>query len=129
MDAEPSGGDVMGRPVVHFEIGVADADRSRDFYGELFGWTIRLDGSGYGLVDTGAGAGINGGILQAPEGVPAYVTLYVGVDDLDRFLERAEELGGKTVTEPMAVGDMGSFAMFADPDGNMIGLFKEVSPS
>ena len=115
----------MGRPVVHFEIGVAEAARSRDFYAELFGWRIQVDDSGYGLIDTDAGSGINGGIMQKPEGVPTYVTIYVGVDDLDPFLERAEKLGGKTVVEPMPVGEMGSFAMFADPDGNVIGLFQE----
>lgn len=119
----------MGRPVVHFEIGVGNTSRSRDFYAELFSWTIRTDGSEYGLVDTEAGEGINGGLMQTPEGLPAYVTLYVGVDDLDRYLQRVEELGGKTVTEPMTVGAMGSFAMFTDPDGNLIGLFKETSPS
>lgn len=117
----------MGRPVVHFEIGVGDGPRARAFYRELFDWKILADESEYGLVDTGAGSGINGGIMQTPEGVPAYVAMYVGVDDLDRYLERAEELGGKTVMEPMPVGEMGSFAMFTDPDGNMIGLFKEAS--
>ena len=119
----------MGRPVVHFEIGVGDASRSQSFYGELFDWSIQTDESGYGLVETGAGSGINGGVMQTPEGVPAYVTMYVGVDDLERYLERAEQLGGKTIMEPMAAGEMGSFAMFTDPDGNTIGLFKESATS
>jgi uncharacterized protein len=115
----------MGRPVVHFEIGVADAARSKDFYGELFGWQIQLDENGYGLVDTDAGSGIDGGILQRPEGVPSYVTFYVGVEDLEPALERAEKLGGKTIMEPMEVPGVGWFAMILDPDGNQVGLFKE----
>jgi predicted enzyme related to lactoylglutathione lyase len=119
----------MGRPVVHFEIGVADAARSKEFYAELFGWKIRLDPNGYGLVNTGARSGINGGILERPEGVPTYVTFYVGVDGIEGYLERAEKLGGKTVMEPMAVGEIGSFAMIVDPDGNTIGLFEEAAKS
>jgi predicted enzyme related to lactoylglutathione lyase len=115
----------MANPVVHFEIGGHEITRSRDFYSELFGWNIEVDEHGYGMVDTGTDEGIRGGIMQTPQGVPPYVTLYVGVDDLEKYLERAETLGGKRVMGPMPVGEMGAFAMFADPDGVVIGLFKE----
>jgi predicted enzyme related to lactoylglutathione lyase len=49
----------------------------------------------------------------------------VAVDDLEVSLRRAEELGGMRMIGPMPVGDAGAFATFADPDGNMIGLFAE----
>ena len=49
----------------------------------------------------------------------------MGVDDLAKYLARAEDLGGSTVLRPMPIGTIGSFAMFADPDGNTIGLFRE----
>jgi predicted enzyme related to lactoylglutathione lyase len=76
----------MGQPVVHFEIGVADPSRSKTFYSELFDWKIEVDDNGYGLVDTGTGAGINGGIMRQPQGVPPHITIYVGVDDLETYL-------------------------------------------
>lgn len=54
-------------------------------------------------------------------------------DILERFLERAREAvrhdGGKPVMEPTPVGEMGSFPLFADPDENVIGPFKEASSS
>lgn len=115
----------MGQPVVHFEIGVADPSRSKAFYSELFEWKIEADDNGYGLVDTETDVGINGGIMGMPQGVPPYVTVYVGVDDLETYLERAEALGGRTVRPRMPVGEMGAFALLADPDGNVIGLFQE----
>jgi predicted enzyme related to lactoylglutathione lyase len=115
----------MGQPVVHFEIGVRDSYRSQTFYSELFEWKIQLDENGYGLVDTGTATGINGGIMRTPQGKPPYVTVYVGVDDLETYLERAEALGGRTIMPRMAVGEMGAFALLADPDGNVIGLFQE----
>lgn len=93
--------------MVHFEIGVADPSRSNAFYSELFEWRIEADDSGYGLVDTGTGAGINGGIMGMPRGVAPYVTIYVGVDDLETYLERAEALGGRTVRPRIPVGDGG----------------------
>lgn len=115
----------MGSPVVHFEIGGADVVRSRGFYSRLFGWDIKIDEQGYGGVDTGSEIGIGGGLMKTPEGVPPYVTLYVDVDDLDKYLELAEELGAKKVVDPMPIGGIGEFAMFADLDGNVIGLFQE----
>jgi uncharacterized protein len=80
---------------------------------------------GHGLIDTGAGAGINGGIMGMPQGTPAHVTVYVGVDDLETYLERAEALGGRTVRPRMPVGERGAFALLADPDSNVMGLFQE----
>lgn len=117
----------MGNPVVHFEIGGKDLTTTRDFYSELFGWDISVDKtSGYGSVDTGSDVGIRGGVMQTPPGAPPYVTFYVGVDDLDKYLERAGTLGGKRLVGPMPIGEIGSFAMFTDPDGIVIGLFREV---
>jgi predicted enzyme related to lactoylglutathione lyase len=115
----------MSNPVVHFEIGGRDIAKSKEFYTELFGWTIEVDDNGYGMVNTGSDVGIQGGMMKTPEGAPPYVAFYVGVDDLDKYLERAETLGGRTIVGPMPIGGMGAFAMFADPDGLMIGMFKE----
>lgn len=115
----------MGDPVIHFEIGATDAARSRAFYSELFGWHIETDGDGYGVVHTHGDAGIGGGIVQSPPGVPAWSTFYVGVGDLDESLAHAEKLGGRRVVERTPVGSVGAFAMIADPDGNTVGLFEE----
>ncbi|HXV92823.1 MAG TPA: VOC family protein [Pseudonocardia sp.] len=68
----------MGDPVIHFEIGAADVERARRFYSALFGWEIETDETGYGMVRTGAASGIDGGLMQAPEGRPPWVTFYVG---------------------------------------------------
>jgi len=51
----------------------------------------------------------------------------VAVDDLDKYLKRAEELGGSTVLGPMPVRGIGAFAMLCDPDGNIVGLFREAA--
>ena len=114
----------MGNPVVHFEIGGVDGARSRAFYGELFGWAVQTESHGYGVVSTGTPVGIGGGIMQTPEGVPPWVTVYVEVDDLEKSLARAEELGGRRIMGPAPIGEMGDVAMFSDPDGNPIGLLR-----
>lgn len=63
--------------------------------------------------------------MKTPEGLPPYVTIYVEVDDLQAALTRAEQLGGKTVVEPMPIPGFGAFAWFRDPGGAVVGLFEE----
>ena len=51
------------------------------------------------------------------------------VEDLQAALESVQALGGKTLVPPVEVPGQGSFAWFADPDGNTIGLRKPVMPT
>ena len=52
------------------------------------------------------------------------MTVYVQVDDLQAYLDKAESLGGKAIISPTEVPGMGAFAWFSDIDGNTIGLRK-----
>ncbi len=115
----------MGNPVLHFEIAGKNAAALQKYYDDLFGWkTTTHEASGYGMVDTQSdGQGVGGGIMTSPMGEPM-VTFYVGVDDLEKKLKEAEKLGGKTVVEPMQVPDGPEIALFADPEGNVVGLVK-----
>ena len=115
----------MANPVVHWEIMARDGARQQAFYSELFGWQVNADNPmKYGVVTTGGPGGINGGIFQPPAGAPSYVTIYIQVDDLQAYLDRATRLGGKTVMGPTPIPGHGSFACFQDPEGNIIGLFR-----
>ena len=110
----------MPNPVIHFEIQVKDAGAAQEFYRKLFDWNIDADNPmNYGVVDTQAG-GINGGVTAAP--TAPQVVFYVGVDDLQASLDRAESLGGKTVVPPTEIPGVVTFAMMSDPEGNVIGL-------
>lgn len=114
----------MPNPVVHFEIGCRDSEKAREFYGKLFEWDFTAAGPAT-MIDTKAGVGINGHITALGHEPHHYVTFYVNVDDLQAYLDRAEQLGGKTMILPTEIpGGIGSFAWMQDPDGNVIGLFK-----
>jgi predicted enzyme related to lactoylglutathione lyase len=116
---------VVGQPVVHWEIGGRDGTKLHGFNSTLYDWKIQVEPQfHYGMVDTGGQGGINGGISTLPAEVPPYVTFYVQVDDLDAYLAKAEGLGGKTVLSPMPIPGIGSIAMFTDPEGHVVGLFK-----
>jgi uncharacterized protein len=77
------------------------------------------------VVDT-KGSGINGGI--GPSRGPNQVTFYVEVEDLPATIARIEAAGGKIVVPITEIAGTVSFAQFADPDGNVVGLL-ESSPT
>jgi predicted enzyme related to lactoylglutathione lyase len=114
----------MSNPVIHFEIGGRDAERLTSFYRALFDWQLQPAGPDYWLVPPEAG-GIGGGLMHTRADMAAYLTVYVAVDDLRETLDRAAELGATTAVEPMDIPGIGSFAMFTDPDGNLVGLLRE----
>jgi predicted enzyme related to lactoylglutathione lyase len=111
-------------PVTHFEINAQDAPATQKFYRDLFGWGIDADNpDNYGMIDTKTqGTGINGGIGASRQG-KSWVTFYVECDDPAATLAKAERLGGRRVMEPMQSMNV-TYALFADPEGNVIGLAK-----
>ena len=114
----------MGQPIVHWEIGAKDAEKLQEFYAKLFDWQISPSGyPGYMQVDTGQ-ENLAGGIMQIKEDIPPYVAIYVSVDDLQTYLDKAESMGGKTVVPPTPIPTLGSFAVFLDPEEHPIGLFQ-----
>ena len=114
----------MAYPVTHFEINAQDAPATQKFYRDLFGWDIDTNNpDNYGMIDTkNKGTGINGGIGASQQG-KSWVTFYVETDDPAATLAKAERLGGRRVMEPMQSMNV-VYALFADPEGNVIGLAK-----
>ena len=116
----------MAHPVVHWEIGAKDGKKQREFYAGLFGWEIKIDqNADYGMVESAGEGGIGGGIMQMQSDVPPYLSFYVAVDDLQKYLDKAASLGGRTVVGPTPIPGVGAFAMFADPEGNVVGILKQ----
>jgi predicted enzyme related to lactoylglutathione lyase len=115
----------MAQPAVGwFEITGREGPALQKFYGDLFAWQFQDAGRGYGMVQASP-PGIGGGIGTAQDGGPGGVTVYVEVDDIAAYLQKAEQLGGKTLMPPMEMPDIKlTFALFADPEGHVIGLSK-----
>jgi uncharacterized protein len=119
----------MAAPVTHFEINARDSKRTTQFYSSLFGWSVQSTGDPstgmvYGLVDTGVKMGINGGIGQTQEGGHPCVTFYAQVEDVQSHLDRVVALGGRVVVPLTEIPGMVTFAQFADPEGNIVGMIK-----
>lgn len=113
----------MGAAVTWFEINTRDSESVRAFYAELFGWKLQvLEEANYALVDTGMKGAVGGGIGEAQG--PNQVTFYIEVDDPQAHLDRIEKAGGKTIVPVTEIPNMVTFAQFADPQGNVVGLVK-----
>lgn len=101
--------------VAHFEIMGRDPQTLVAFYRNVFGWHIDAADPEYALIDTHT-IGIAGAIgrLDRPS---SPVTFYVQAADLYDALDRVEGAGGKRLELHAP-----QFALFTDPDGNIIGL-------
>lgn len=115
-----------GSPVTWFEVMGPDAPALVAFYSQLFGWKARdtnMSGpTSYFEMSTGSDHGIQGGIGSNPLAT-SYATVYAESQDLQATLDRAEELGGKTVLPPMQAGGGPRLAFFFDPEGHLFGIY------
>lgn len=116
----------MSHPAVMFEIMANDQQKLIDFYTNVFGWKIDLK-NGFAYIHfPPAIYHLLGGIGQAQPGQVGWekgVTFYIQVEDLDHTLKQVDRCGGKTAVTPTPV-DGYHFAMFYDPEQNLIGLIE-----
>ncbi|MGE5594478.1 MAG: VOC family protein [Hyphomicrobiales bacterium] len=115
----------MGNPVVHFEIMAPNAEKARQFYGELFGWQMQVlpPEMDYTHVKQEPG-GIGGGIGEDAGRPGQRVIVYVQVDDPQAYLDRAVAMGGRVLQPVMEIPGVVTTAQFADPRGIIVGLVK-----
>ena len=114
----------MGKPVLHWELWSDNPETVSSFYSKVFDWKIEpLPKLEYQLVETRAGAGINGGILTPDWAArPGSTIFYIDVDDLATYRKRIEEAGGTIIVAEQQVDGMDAFALFSDPDGRVLGI-------
>jgi hypothetical protein len=117
----------MGRPVVHWELWSEDPAKTSDFYSKVFDWNINhIQEMNYHLVETGGDGGINGGIFKPQKGPwPAKLAFYIDVDDLNTYNRKITQAGGKVIVEKQEVPGVGMFSLFEDPDGRILGMWKQ----
>jgi len=113
--------------VTHFEIEGPDGKKLQDYYSGLFGWSVDANNPmNYGIVSP-VENGIGGGIAGSEDG-KSHVRVYVEVDSIDPYLEKAKTMGGKVVMERTVMPGMVTMAMFEDPAGNVVGLAESGTP-
>jgi predicted enzyme related to lactoylglutathione lyase len=115
----------MSAPVAHWEFWSQDPQQLADFYASAFDWKMTfLENMNYHLVNAEEG-GIGGGIMKPQAGPwPGNMAFYIRVDDLETYKQRVVDAGGKIVVDRQEVPDVGTFSMFEDPDGRVVGIWQ-----
>jgi predicted enzyme related to lactoylglutathione lyase len=115
---------VSSHPIVHVELSANDREAAGKFYQDLFGWQVQhIPEMHYSTFVTGEGPA--GGFSQVADGMATagQTTVYVGTDDIDASLAKAEQLGGKILMPKMEIPNTGWMGLFQDPTGNIVGLY------
>jgi hypothetical protein len=102
-------------------------DKSRSFYGDLFGWTSEEAGPEYGgyINFSMDGVQIAGGMPNdGQSGAPDGWFIYLATDDAETTAKMTEANGGQVLVAPMAVMDLGSMAVLVDAGGAAIGAWQ-----
>ena len=109
------------------DLATSDPDRSRAFYGGLFGWTSEDAGEEFGhyVNFSKNGERVAGCMQNNPEyGSPDGWGIYLSTDDAKRTIDEAQAAGCSVVVPAMDVGDLGVMAIITDVGGATIGMWQ-----
>jgi predicted enzyme related to lactoylglutathione lyase len=108
---------MVANGIAHFDVFGPEPEALHGFYASVFGWQVDVQGPGYALVRTPAGAP-DGAVVESEH---AALTIGVVVPDLDAAVAAAEAAGGTVVMPPTDNGWVVK-AQVADPAGNRVSL-------
>ena len=112
--------------ICYLEIPTADIARSIKFYQTVFGWATRRRGDGATAFDDGvevSGTWVTG----RPQSSKPGLLLYIMVANLEAAVGAITANGGRMVQTGIEGPEV--TAQFADPDGNVLGLYQDPSLS
>lgn len=110
--------------ICYMEIPATDIPRSVNFYRAVFGWQIRRRGDGATAFDDGAGEVSGAWVVGRPFSSVPGLLIYIMVNSIEETIEAVLANGGRIV-QPLGMDAPELTARFADPDGNLLGLYQE----
>ncbi len=109
------------RCIDYIELGVADVERSKAFYGGAFGWTFTDYGPTYCEFADGR---LTGGFTTATPAKPGGPLVILYADDLADMQRRVEAAGGR-ISKPIFSFPGGHRFHFLDPDGYELAVWSK----
>jgi uncharacterized protein len=108
----------------HIEIPTTNLEKSKKFFGTVFGWTFsHIPSIDYTIIHTGKHP--NGGfeiVKRLPK--KGQVIPYIEVEDIDATLKVIRKAHGKVLSKKSQVGSLGWRAQFVTPDGIQLALWQ-----
>lgn len=110
------------------DLTVEDADRVRDFYESVIGWTPEplSMGTYSDYVMNDADGDATAGICHARGNnvdLPAQWLIYITVEDLNHSMKECQRLGGVVLTPPQSYAG-GRYCVIKDPAGAVCALYQ-----
>lgn len=115
-----------------FDLMTPDVAAARSFYTAVTGWkTTKWDQADYEMWTVGNET--IGGMMALPEeermrGTQPHWLAHIETDDVDATVKKAQELGGKVLRPGTDIPTVGRFAILADPQGAIFGVFRPQEP-
>ena len=109
--------------ITYVELVTPDLEAARAFYTGAFGWELNDYGPTYAGIRSPAGTGAVGGRNPPGPPGPGGALVLIQSADLDASVAAVEGAGGTLVTPPEAYPGGRRFT-FADPAGNVLGVFQ-----
>jgi hypothetical protein len=108
------------------DLSTSDATVAREFYPALLGWTAEAPSEEFGgyFMFNHKGVPVAGGMPAMPDTPTDRWTVYLAVDDAAKTLGATAAAGGQVLAPAMAVADLGTMGIVADPGGAAIGLWQ-----
>ena len=113
------------------ELLTSDTDQARRFYTSLLGWkavAMPMGPMTYNLFKRPDGANA-AGMMTLPKEIqaPPHWLSYFQVENIQDTAAKVTSLKGKTLMPPTPVPNVGSFAVFQDPQGAVFGVLEAIS--
>jgi len=105
----------------YIELNVVDIPRSKNFYGQAFGWTFTDYGPDYCEFSDGR---MKGGFAAGGSPTPGGPLVVLYASDLADALRRVEAAGG-TIVNPIFEFPGGRRFHFTDPDGYELAVWSD----
>jgi uncharacterized protein len=131
----------MAQPSVHGrfiwqELLTEDTNAAAAFYSKVIGWHVQPSQEpgihNYSVFATDQG--VVGGLTSLPDhareaGARPHWLPYIGAENVDATAAKAERLGGRVLRAATDVGELGRYAVLADPQGSTFGIYRPRNPS
>ncbi len=108
----------------YLEIPSTDPERAAEFYQAVFGWNVRRRRDGHLAFDDAVGQVSGSWVKGRKPDVEAGILIYIMVDDIQATIAAITAKGGM-ITQRVGADHPEITARFADPDGNVFGLYQQ----
>lgn len=110
--------------ICYVEIPAEDIARSSEFYKAVFGWNVRKRGDGHLAFDDAVGEVSGSWVTGRPPAKQPGLLIHVMVDSVEATMKLVVANGG-VIVQGIGADAPEITARFADPAGNVIGLYQE----